>query len=353
MRILHLNSNRWNSAITEYAVSLGRAFQTLGATSLAVGLQDSPYLLRARSVGLDTKDVAHFGISSISTIKRVVEDFKPTHVVCYGGPETTLCRLLPKTFQLIRCKGQGGHANGWIDSTLQKISWSHVDKIVVPSASLEQEIASWASERTHVLALGCDETRFYFDEANFRKNSVPEALIFGRFDPVKGHEQFLEIFAAARRLRPMRLHIVGEPANVSVTHLQNWVTARELNQDVVITSTRISNVAALMTQVDLGVISSIGSEYICRVAEEFLLCGTPVLVSGVGSLNDVLVDDLFGASYRNCDVQTAAQILVKMLETSFSETLAEKKKRAERAKKLFSIAAMAEGASLLSSAQLD
>ena len=52
----------------------------------------------------------------------------------------------------------------------------------------------------------------------------------------------------------------------------------------------IEDVPKLLSSADIGVISSLGSEIICRVAHEFLLCGSRVLVSGAGATDEVLKD---------------------------------------------------------------
>jgi glycosyltransferase involved in cell wall biosynthesis len=340
MRVLHLNSNRWNSAITEYALSLGRAFRALDAASLCVGLDSSPYLIRAHRLGFEATAVGSFGFGSLGIVKKIIEEFKPTHIICYGGPETTLCRFLPGTYKIIRFKGQASDSINWLNSTVQKISWSFLDLILTPSLALANEVAF--GDHCHVLELGCDQDKFFFDSKNFVKSEVSTALIFGRFDPVKGHREFIEIFAEAKKVAdfPIQLKIVGEPANVSVAHLDQWTkeAGLVLGQDVVIDARRVPDVAALMTGVDLGVVSSVGSEYICRVAQEFLLCGTRIFVSGVGSLAETIKKPTFGQSYKSND--NVALALVEELRAARCESVHDKQLRAADASGVFSLDAM-------------
>ena len=87
---------------------------------------------------------------------------------------------------------------------------------------------------------------------------------------------------------------------------------------------------------------SIGSEVIGRVAEEFLLCGTPVIVSGVGSLNEVLFDEKAGDSYSGLDSRAAANLIRCWLRQAVTETTEMRADRAFRARQLFSLETMGE-----------
>ena len=128
-------------------------------------------------------------------------------------------------------------------------------------------------------------------------------LIVGRFDPVKGHARFFEITKKILDswdidLPKPVLHIVGEKANLTGEDLVKQGESRGLvhGKNFIITQKLIKNIEEIMSAAAIGVIPSLDSEVICRTAEEFLLCGIPVLVSGAGSLDELLFDGA-GASY--------------------------------------------------------
>ena len=89
-------------------------------------------------------------------------------------------------------------------------------------------------------------------------------------------------------------------------------------------------------------VSSIGSEIICRVAEEFLCCGTPVFVSGVGSLPEVLISEDMGLSYGGLESSVAAQKMTQKLLNYSVETRQQRLDRGIRAKDAFSLAVMGQ-----------
>jgi len=173
-------------------------------------------------------------------------------------------------------------------------------------------------------------------------------LIFGRLDPIKGHREFLPIFKDLVQMAETfgdpipRLKIVGMPANLSPEQIR--VEARRLNLsdlDVVIHCERVENVAEMMAQCSLGFVSSIGSEVICRVAHEFLLCGTPVVTTDVGSLPEVFVDKSFGTYYERANPKDASSRIYQWLRVAHCEANTKRQIRSKVAQSIFSIEKMA------------
>lgn len=345
MRIWHLSSNRWNSAITEYAISAARALAGRGHETLFTPLEDSPAERRALALGLTTRSLPRFTGMQVGLARGIARDFEPDVLFTYGGPETFLARFLG--VRLVRVRGSDVDPEAVLEGPKQRLSHGHVAAVVTPSRVLAEKM-SRVLPRVPVVpvTLGCDTEKFHRVEAGALP--APVAVIFGRFDPVKGHAQFLRVWRRVKELVPgALLHIVGEPANVSVAHLEHYAreAALVLGRDVKITAARVGNVAALLSGATLGVVPSIGSEIIGRVAEEFLLCGTPVLVSGVGSLDEVLFDETAGASWRGLDEGATAELVSRWLLRSAEEGEDAKRARAASAHERFSLAAMGEALS--------
>ena len=344
LKIMHIVSNRWNSAICEYAVSSALAHKLLGHDVTCVGLGGAPYLKRTQS--MNTAAVKSFSPMGWSSLKAVFLKVKPDLVVTYGGPETTLASFCPSpTYGIIRVRGNDVPRANSIDALFHELSHTKIKVLVTPSRKMAEDLKKISKIPTEFIQIGLDEASFVLS-STWTKQTTPELLIFGRFDPIKGHENFMKIFKRLLDLwetpNKPRLKIVGLPANLSTEEMRGACLRQGLmvGRDVEIISEKISDVPKLLSSVTLGVVSSLGSELICRVAEEFLMCGTPVFLSGVGSLEETLCESGFGNSYKDLADDDAALKLKECLTAYASESPEVRRERSVLAAKHFSIAAM-------------
>ena len=77
-----LCSNRWNSAITEYALSTGRSLRLQGWTVFYSALSQSPGEARARAYDLPGDSFASFGLSEVLKLKRLQQKSNPQSFFC-------------------------------------------------------------------------------------------------------------------------------------------------------------------------------------------------------------------------------------------------------------------------------
>lgn len=346
-RVWHLLSNRWNSAITEYALSAARALKNAGHTTLFSPLTDSPAATRAERY-FECESFKSFGVSEVPRLLALANEYRPDVVFTYGGPETFLAAFLKRARDLrpIRFRGQDLDSAGFATGFKQRLSHKLVEMVLTPSEKLAAAVRGLdPAAKVVCVPLGID-TELYRPVIAAAPDR-PEVVILGRLDPVKGHHVALKIFARIlkdwKAGTPPRLRIVGEPANLSRTHLEDWVKAEglALGSDVVLTLERVQDVPMLLSRSAVGWVPSLGSEVICRVAEEFLACGTPVAVSGVGSLAEVLFDGA-GICYEGKTEGEAAEVIGRLVAESAREELAAKVARAAAAKARYSLEAMGE-----------
>ena len=351
--VWHLISNRWNSAITEYALSAARATQLLGAHTVFTPLMSSPAESRAKKHDLLVRSLPQFSLRQWFHFRRIAKQIKPDLVITYGGPESFLVRFLsdsqPKYW---RFRGHDLVPSHGSKINLLKTKFSHqvFDRIIAPSQFMATNFPV-TSPPISVVPLGCDLHRFHRTPQQGKVRNM-EMLVLGRLDPIKGHREFFPILKKIIQLWQLEspqlphpyLHIVGEPANLSTDELCQIAHQQGLREgvDIVLEGKRLPKVADLMSRAVMGVIPSLGSEVICRVGEEFLLCGTPVAVSGVGSLQELLFNKAAGVSYRDLSIDDSAKIIFKFLMRSFHETEEEKKARAREAIDHYSLLRMSQ-----------
>lgn len=345
MKIWHLISNRWNSAISEYAISTARALNDLGAQQVVTSLKASPVESRLDILKFSLESIDHFGPSAYTRLIAMSAKFSPDFVFTYGGPETTAAFFFKPGQKIIRFYGQRIEDRGMPRSMISRLAHRHVRKVIAPSRLVADPLEKLLDCEVSVITLGCDQKTFFFNDTN--RSARPEILIFGRLDPVKGHREFLPFFkkiletAKAKGDPRPRLRIVGLPANISETHIRAAADAIGLlSDDVIIQCERVQDVAALMSGASLGLVSSLGSEIICRVAQEFLMCGTPVVTTSVGSLPEIFTNQTFGMAYDHHNLNESADALYKWLCLGHCESKKDRQTRALMAQKAFSIQRM-------------
>jgi glycosyltransferase involved in cell wall biosynthesis len=343
-----LCSNRWNSAITEYALSTARALRLSGWTVFYSALAESPGERRARSYDLPGDSFVNFGMGESLKLRRLKKSIQPDAVLLFGGPETFLARFLPGTLR-IRFRGQDKDVTDPLPPIKTRLNMQHCVAMLVPAMILQDRFQNIIWQPVRSITLGVDTGRFNFHPEAFAVERRPTLRIVGRLDPIKGHQAFFSIFRQVLRLWPKNrpepfLEIIGEGANISPEQLRRMAADQRLREgeNWRLRSERVERISEVMSATDLAVISSLGSEVICRVAEEFLLCGAPLFVSGVGSLEECLLDKSFGSSYRGLSEERAATLLTEKLWQASQESSRQRQARADAARSAFSLEAMGQ-----------
>lgn len=345
MKIWILSSNRWNSAITEYALSMCLALKKLGHEVIFSPQLNSPGEVRARKLGLriEAFSTFHLNPTNIFALRRLYNSIRPTHIITCGGKDQTLSLFIthPRKY---RFRGERIRSFSWIRNIIHSFSHATVKSFISPCSVITSELSKISIKPILEIPIGLDETLW---PRRARALERPECLIFGRFDPVKGHREFLAVWklvlqSYARQFPKNKLpllKIAGKKENLSKEDLVACAESHGLSQDVQVLDGHVDDPSMLLSSSSVGVIPSLGSEVICRVAEEFLLCGTPILVSDAGALKETLFP---GAgqffSYDNINVDKIADFI----HQSICEDLNTKLARRLQATQIFSLSTMGE-----------
>lgn len=289
---LHLNSNRWNSAITEYAVTIVKVLSDYSSEPfhMVYGLSDKPFLNRIqRGVHLQEKLFlrgTRFGLTAWFSLLFIT---KPKVIIASQGRETLVIQSLKllgffRGVPFARFYGSAGQRPASKMTNLVYKAFPFLKPFgLFPTRTMQDRLGGGGA----LVPLAIDSSRFYLDKRSYQ-TSEKSILLFGRFDPIKGHREFLDLFKKFSILdkNKTKLKFVGKRANVSKHMLDGWVEEQGLQELVEVIDEQVQDVAELFSKATLGVVASLGSEVICRVTQEMLCCGTPVVVSGVGSLSE-------------------------------------------------------------------
>ena len=325
-RVLVVSSNRWNSAITEYAISIIKSLQKQDVKVLFVVLKSSAAEARVSRDGIAFESLESFYISGLFRLRRLIAEFKPTVLVTCHGPETMLALLLKSNQRLVRFKGDK-----------RPLKWRRgIDAFLVPNKKIQGYTGN-----SYCVPLGLERTFSEPIAAN-----KPVVMVLGRLDPVKGHLLALEVFSKLRV--QAQLLIVGLEKNTKVEMLHEFAKKCGLTEgdDYQILTEIVADLGALMARASVGFVPSLGSEDIGRVAVEFLQSGVPLLVSDVGGLSEVISSSLEGRSFSLAlDSSAVARELEAVIVESLAEGIEIKKRRSRNAQVVFGLETM--GKSLL------
>ena len=345
-KVWHLSSNRWNSAITEYALRTAQALAQLGWGSALSARPGSACEERAKGFAVAGPSF-RFALSDIFALRKYARQHRPDLIITYGGPETFLARFLG--VPVVRFRGQDRDLSQPLSRFDLWLSLGFCRAILTPAEVVAARFRVLLPQQAvHAVALGLDSERFH---ARPRTPSPgPRLLIVGRLDPIKGHEKFFMLFKALltewdRPQPPPYLEIIGQSANLSAATLRLMARAVGLSEGVDwgLIDARVPNLPERMAGATLGVIPSLGSEVICRVAEEFLLSGTPILATAVGSLAECLPEPGFGALLLGDGNDVS--LLKHWVGQAYDEPQAVREERARRAACYFSLQKMAKNLS--------
>lgn len=332
--VWHLCSNRWNSAITEYALRSAQALKLQGWHSELSALPSSPCERRAQAYGVQGPSF-RFKFSDLLRLRAHAQRLQPSVIITYGGPETFLARFLG--VPTVRFRGQDSDISGTLSPLNLWLSLGHCRGILTPAQIVRDRFQKILPTKLVMsIPLGLDTSIF---KPRGERSERPTILIVGRLDPVKGHASFFDMFAnflKTSKVHPRPyLQVVGQTSNISADDLHKHASKLGLVQesDYEIIDERVKDLPERMARATLGVIPSLGSEVIGRVAEEFLLSGTPILVTSVGSLKECLIEDSFGSILDS-------ESVVEWLARGYKESYIEREQRAQKAKQAFSLQSM-------------
>ncbi|MCC8193774.1 MAG: glycosyltransferase family 4 protein [Deltaproteobacteria bacterium] len=339
MRIVQVVNVRWFNATAWYGLFLSSLLREAGHTVRVICLPDTDSFARARDMGLDPEPLDLNGptapVKAFGPLKRLVRDFSPHIVNCHRGESFLLWGLLKAAggFGLVRTRGDQRPPKGNLPNVL--LHAKAADAVIATSSGIAagvRRILRVPEDKVHVIYGGVDTGRFHPDakareamRAALGLSSGEKAVgLVGRFDTVKGQKELIAAFARLREqmggtARGLRLVLAGfGTSSTGEEAVRAWVREADIGESTIFAG-RCDDVNALMNALDLGVVASLGSETIARVALEIMACGVPLIGTRVGVMPDLLADD---ALVPPGDVNAMATALCRFAaDAAFGETL--------------------------------
>ncbi|MDA0288129.1 MAG: glycosyltransferase family 4 protein [Proteobacteria bacterium] len=342
MRILITSNVRWWNAEAAYAATLARELLNAGHKVWVLTLPNSLNETKLRSWNLPI--ITDIPLSSSNPwqlwqayrrLQSLIEEQQIQIVNAHrseGFPLLVLLRQRLKSFALIRTRGTTRPLRDhWLNRKLHE-DW--IESVIVPAqviASQLRQVLNLPSERLQVIYYPVNPSSIDSQGESEAQQSRLECLdrlgiprhcrvigIVGRIRPVKGQRILLKSFATLRKRFPdIVLLMLYRDTNETEAEWQGLLqdlVESNLQQSVYLYGYR-EDVLEIMRHTDIGVVSSVDSEVICRVAVEFFSVGTPVVAFPTGALPEIIQDGVTGRIAKDKSAAALAEILEWMLES--------------------------------------
>jgi glycosyltransferase involved in cell wall biosynthesis len=147
------------------------------------------------------------------------------------------------------------------------------------------------------------------------KNRIIVSFI-GRFSPEKGIFFLLEIIKyAVKELDNIFFILSGSEEQIKFAEVQNQLKIHNIEDKVKILN-KVDDVRKIISITDIGILSSRYSEYICRIAMEFMAFKKPIVAPNVNVIPEVVGNYTNGFIYKLNDTSEAAQYILKLSNDS-------------------------------------
>ena len=342
MRILITSNVRWWNAEAAYAAILARELLNAGHKVWVLTLPNSLNETKLRNWNLPI--ITDIPLSSSNPwqlwrayqrLKSLIEEQQIQIVNAHrseGFPLLVLLRQQLKSFSLIRTRGTTRPLRDhWLNRRLHE-DW--IESVIVPAqviASQLRQVLNLPPERLHVIYYPVNPSTIGVKGESEAQQSRLECLdrlgipkhcrvigLVGRIRPVKGQRILLKSFVALRKRFPdIVLLMLYRDTNETETEWQGLLqdlVESNLLQSVYLYGYR-KDVLEIMRHIDIGVVSSIDSEVICRVTVEFFSVGTPVVAFPIGALPEIIQDGVTGRIAKDKSAEALAEALEWMLES--------------------------------------
>ncbi len=321
----------WYNACADYAIQLARGLKSTGHRVTVTGGPDTPAIGKAREYGIDVFAPGDPGSANPVELIRLVGAYRSfaretgvtavnvhhgrDHLVWAGALANTGIPMMRTSGNQIPPKVHPGtrfihsRTSGFIASCLTVRSYYAEGFGIIP-------------ESIPVVNGGVDGALFNPDNKNRslrRTFGIPEdAFVFGiigRFSPVKGHRFFFEAASRAARSRP-HLHflVAGWDAQLSGHDIENMAERAGIIERTCFPGRR-TDVRDLIGAVDAGVVASVGSETVCRIALEYMAMGVPVIAARTNVVPELVANGVAGITVPPGDSNALAEAMERLADT--------------------------------------
>ncbi len=332
LRIIQiLNSPNWSGA-SSYCVTLSRKLIEAGDEILLLTEPGRP-LEEARAAGIPTDDSIRLNhrnpylyVHAMKRMKRIFSSFEPDIISSHINEGAWMAGLIARwvcpTAVVVRTRSDIDPPKGHFINRFVHHRWT--DHLIVSSRlhkRLCEKILDFPPEAIDVVYGAVDPDRFrpgIDPSRRFRASiAMPRGGVaiglLARLDPVKGHEYALQALSRlAASPVPWKLCALGYENQRTFSWLREQALQLGI-ADRIETFGMRNDLPEVLDSLDVGLISSIGSEANCRAALEFMASGKPVVATTVGVIPEIIREGEEGFLVPPENPQAMAAALARLI----------------------------------------
>jgi len=330
MKVVQVIDVRWFNACADFAIKQALGLKLCGHEVLLLANPNSPPAVKARESGLDVCveiDFAKIGriFGSVRRLKALARDFNADIIFAHRGESHLMAALAAGGLRarVARFRGDVRVARRDIFSRWLNTRMTH--GIAVSSEKLRLDyLRKYRLDGTpmRVIYPGIDLNLYRRASSQEKLKDKfgldpdqPVVGIIGRFSPVKGHRYFIEAAKIVSLKHPrVQYAIAGGDAQLTSADLGARAAVLKINN--MHFYGLMDNINELIAAFDIGVLSSIGSEMICRVLLEYFASGLPAVASAVNQISELMLASKGGVLVPPGDPVALADAITNLLENS-------------------------------------
>lgn len=328
MKILVLYQSPWWNAAAYYAYNLTLSLTRLGHKVIFVSKNGTPVankiLLKNYSlfdINLFENNPLNF-YSNINKVKQIIFEQQIDCLIPVSAPGHIICGIIKKMYKpeipIVKiCLDNMSPTN----NILNKYLHNHLtDYFIFPGESTRKNYKKFRLKDSMLLHAPIDAKDFSdfkpdLDLKDYYKINGDKTVIsfVGRFSPEKGIFFLLQIIDSVLKKTDKAFFVLsGSEEQIKFADVQEKIDELGISKHIKIIN-KVDDVRKILSITDIGLLSSRFSEYICRIAMEFMSSGIPVVAPDVNVIPEVVGDNSHGFIYSLNDFNQAADFLVRLI----------------------------------------
>ena len=328
MNVLVLYQSPWWNAAAYYTYYLVKALTENNHKVIFAGSKDSPTAKKVSDLEVHIYNLDLFVsspfrfISNIRKTKKLISDEHIDLIISISAPGHLIAGIIKiiliDKIPLVKvCLDNVPPTNNLFNRYLHN---KLTDYFIFPglaTKAIYDKIFRIENFKVQHAPLELEEFINYERNENLKhKLEIPNNKVIisfiGRFSPEKGIFFLLEIITnALKRSENIFFILSGSEEQIKYEDVNNQLKKYNIQNDVKLLP-KMNDVRDVISITDIGILTSRYSEYICRIALEFMAFKKPIVASNLNVIPEIVVHGKSGLIYDLKDVDMAAEFIDKL-----------------------------------------